>query len=107
MHGSVATAHFTPNRTDRGQRRYGAAGVQRVLWLVPCVAQGQRIFNAVSAPCRTARKAWRPAILALPYSRLWVTAGPDTGRAATIPVWGLSLNNARAVAQRVGPPEKS
>ncbi len=47
------------------------------------------------------------AILALPYSRLWVTAGPDTGRVTTIPVWGPSLNDARAAARRVAPPEES
>ncbi len=37
-----------PWRTDGGQRRYGAADIERVLWLAARVAEGQRISEAVS-----------------------------------------------------------
>jgi len=38
-----------PWRTDGGQRRYGAADVERVLWLAARCAEGQRISDAVTA----------------------------------------------------------
>lgn len=38
-----------PWRTDGGQRRYGAADVERVLWLAARCAEGQRISEAVAA----------------------------------------------------------
>ena len=37
-----------PWRTGGGQRRYGAADIERVLWLAARVAEGQRISEAVS-----------------------------------------------------------
>ena len=37
-----------PWRTVGGQRRYGAADIERVLWLAARVAEGQRISEAVS-----------------------------------------------------------
>ena len=38
-----------PTRTEGGQRRYGNADVERVLWLAARVAEGQRISDAVAA----------------------------------------------------------
>jgi len=40
---------LSPWRTDGGQRRYGAADVERVLWLAARCAEGQRISDAVAA----------------------------------------------------------
>jgi DNA-binding transcriptional MerR regulator len=38
-----------PERTEGGQRRYGPADVERVLWLAARVAEGQRISDAAAA----------------------------------------------------------
>lgn len=40
---------LSPARTGGGQRRYGPADVERVLWLAARVAEGQRISDAVAA----------------------------------------------------------
>ena len=57
-----------PWRTEGGQRRYGPADVERVLWLAARCAEGQRISDAVAA--LTAMSAREAGADALPVDAL-------------------------------------
>ncbi len=72
-----------PWRTEGGQRRYGAADVERVLWLAGRCAEGQHISDAVTTlTALSAREAGAEALPAHALIARLVTAtcGGNTTR---------------------------